>query len=376
MKVVFVCGCLEPGKDGVGDYVRRLSAELIRRGHYAGAIAFYDKLISHPMDYSQQSDDINVPVLRIPVATVNSQRLSLANTWITNFNPQWISLQYVPYSFHRKGVPFFLYKQLLHVGKSYNWHVMFHEIWIGKNRFSVKQAVYSWLQKRSIINLFRYIRPKVVHTHLPEYLNQLSKLSVPPKLLPLFSNIAVYNTNNLVNSPNVFRVGFFSQTQVEDCIIGFLERLKKLLEDRQITLEVLFIGGKNGKANVAATVLKDHSTLKEQISLTGFLEDVELSKALQTCDLGITSVYKHGLGKSGSVAAFIAHGVPVAAPRTHANYPPTQIGFGSNQLCSSIVVSGDLKMIEQARKNVIVAAKQIDITFISETFMSELIDAS
>jgi glycosyltransferase involved in cell wall biosynthesis len=376
MRIVFVCGCLEPGKDGVGDYVRRLSAELIRRGHYAGAIAFCDKLISHPMECCQHSDDINVPVLRIPEVILNRQRLSLANTWITNFNPQWISLQYVPYSFHQKGIPFFLYKQLLHIGKSHNWHVMFHETWIGKKRLSVKLAVYSWLQKRSIINLFKHIKPKVVHTHLPEYLNQLIKLGLPAKLLPLFSNIAVYNTNNVVNSSNVFRVGFFSQTQVDDCIITFLEQLKKLLEDHQIMLEVLFIGGKNGKANVAATVLNDLSTLKDQISLTGFLEDAELSMVLQTCDLGITSVYKHGLGKSGSVAAFIAHGVPVAAPRTHANYSPTQIGFGSNQLSLSIVSSADLNMIEQARKNVLAAAKQIDITFINEKFLSELIDAS
>ena len=32
MKIVFICGCLEPGKDGVGDYTRRLSAELIDHG--------------------------------------------------------------------------------------------------------------------------------------------------------------------------------------------------------------------------------------------------------------------------------------------------------------------------------------------------------
>ena len=30
MNLLFICGSLEPGKDGVGDYIRRLSSELLQ----------------------------------------------------------------------------------------------------------------------------------------------------------------------------------------------------------------------------------------------------------------------------------------------------------------------------------------------------------
>jgi hypothetical protein len=33
MKLLFITGCLEPGKDGVGDYTRELATECARRGH-------------------------------------------------------------------------------------------------------------------------------------------------------------------------------------------------------------------------------------------------------------------------------------------------------------------------------------------------------
>ena len=33
MKITFICGSLNPGQDGVGDYTRRLAAQLALDGH-------------------------------------------------------------------------------------------------------------------------------------------------------------------------------------------------------------------------------------------------------------------------------------------------------------------------------------------------------
>ena len=43
MKVVFVTSCLEPGRDGVGDYTRSLAEESTKLGHRAGLLALQDR---------------------------------------------------------------------------------------------------------------------------------------------------------------------------------------------------------------------------------------------------------------------------------------------------------------------------------------------
>ena len=42
MKIAFLCGSLEPGFDGVGDYVRMLASEVIVQGHQAVIVAIND----------------------------------------------------------------------------------------------------------------------------------------------------------------------------------------------------------------------------------------------------------------------------------------------------------------------------------------------
>jgi len=62
------------------------------------------------------------------------------------------------------------------------------------------------------------------------------------------------------------------------------------------------------------------------ISLGNLNED-EITYELQKIDLGISSVPHHTLGKSGSVMAFLSHGVPIAAPVIHYEYERFGIGI-------------------------------------------------
>ena len=43
MKILFFCGSAEPGKDGVGDYTRRLCGELLRIGHETQILSLFDR---------------------------------------------------------------------------------------------------------------------------------------------------------------------------------------------------------------------------------------------------------------------------------------------------------------------------------------------
>ena len=126
MKILFLCGSAEPGKDGVGDYTRRLCGELIRIGHQAQILSLFDKHSDTFISQIQVIENTDVLVNRIPIKLPYSKRLSFTNEIIQKFTPDWISLQYVPHSFNLKGLPFWLISFLKKVNIKHKWHVMFH----------------------------------------------------------------------------------------------------------------------------------------------------------------------------------------------------------------------------------------------------------
>lgn len=105
MKILFICGSLEPGCDGVGDYTRRLAGELIRQGNEVQIIALNDKNVT-AVTYQVQEDDItSITCLRLPQNISWNYRMNEAGVFSDAFNPGWLSLQYVPFAFQDKGLP-------------------------------------------------------------------------------------------------------------------------------------------------------------------------------------------------------------------------------------------------------------------------------
>lgn len=108
MEILFICGSAEIGNDGVGDYTRRLCGKLIRSGHQAQILSLCDHQAVSFTSEIQVVEDIAVTVHRIPIAAPNKERLIWLQHILREFEPDWISLQYVPYSFNPKGLPFWL----------------------------------------------------------------------------------------------------------------------------------------------------------------------------------------------------------------------------------------------------------------------------
>src|SRR6202040_1871929 len=166
----------------------------------------------------------------------------------------------------------------------------------------------------------------VIHTQLPKTYCDLKRIMPKIKKLPLFSNIEV--TGKPLNpETGILRIGMFIQAEASESIISFLTTLEKNAQEMHMQTEVLLIGGERAHMNVVGKILGNIRNLKNRISYTGFLLPEALSLALKSCSLGITVVPRHALGKSGSVAAFLAHGVPVAAPIIHHLQHPLEIGF-------------------------------------------------
>src|SRR5215207_4250355 len=99
MIISFICGSLEPGRDGVGDYCYRLATELTRAGHQASIIALNDPFISRLVQNNQVVDETSIKILRLPANLPSKQKNKIAKQFIDVTRPHWISLQFVPYSF-------------------------------------------------------------------------------------------------------------------------------------------------------------------------------------------------------------------------------------------------------------------------------------
>src|SRR5258706_1567416 len=367
MKIVFLCGCLEPGCDGVGDYTRRLAGEVVRQGHEAAIVSLNDHFVKDEIMGIQYSEEIELPVLRIPSAMTNKKRFERTKKFIDAFDPYWLSVQYVPYSFHLKGLPFSLNNLLGYLRQDKSVHIMFHELWVGDDD-SLKLKVYSLLQKLIIKQIKKKLNPDLVHTHLRDYYVKLKNLKFEVKPLPLFSNIDVKKNGVTDNAGNVSTVGAFSHITIHESISQFLQHLKETILMQGMSFEILLIGD-NDKLKKFGTTLENLNGFKNLIKYTGFSENEKVSHAIQTCSMGLTSVPTHALGKSGSVAAFLFHGIPVAAFSNDSN---GKEGFFSSNLCNSIIATPDLLSFNRAKTAAFASQEEIEIAGISERFLSDL----
>lgn len=368
MKILFICGSLEPGRDGVGDYVRMLGEELSRdTGVQVSAMAIHDPWVSAETCGDQNA---GFPVLRIPAALTPGRRLETALEYIGRFGPDWISVQYVPYSFHPRGLPLFLGRHLAGLTRNTRVHVMVHETWAGTGREIRPQRILaSGLQKILFRNLLDRLRPAVLHTHLPEYRQKLERLHHRALELPLFSNIRVAACRQ--TEPDRFIIGFFSQMACSPEILKFLDTLARKAVLAGIPAEVLLIGGRQCGTEEFFRFIRTMPYYRNRVTCTGFLSPKETSAAIRSCSVGITPVPRHALGKSGSVAAFLSHGIPVAAPHAFENRHGVP-GFFSAALQATILTEPDLDQLESARSALITARDEIRVREISLKFLKDL----
>lgn len=323
MKILFLCGSLEPGKDGVGDYTRRLSGALLRKGHDAQIISLCDKHVDAVVSETQEIEATQVSVHRIPRKTSYHKRVRITKEIIDKNKPDWISLQYVPNSFNPKGLPFWLLWFLKQFNGKYKRHIMFHEL-ARPGKSNLKKAIRT-VQLALLKQLVFKLEPNVVHTHIPYYLSILKKLKINAKPLPLFSNICKV-TYSIVERKDVFRVGLFSKIEATKNIAFLLKNLVRALANENKTLEIVLLGGSQTKLEKFIEKLKSYDIKAKTIAL-GFLSPNEVSMELQKLNLGISPVPVHVLGKSGSVAAFIANGVPLVVTESKTTLGLNKLGF-------------------------------------------------
>ena len=388
LAVTFICGSLEIGRDGVGDYTRRLCGEMIRTGHQASVVAINDRYLAGekesdtgnnrskrtatsglPDDLEiQMSDGTAVPVLRLSSRLTWSSRIRLTNRFIDQKAPDWLSLQFVPYAFHPRGIPLKLPARLLSIIRDRPLHVMFHELWVGqRSRIDVKHAFIAKAQKRLIRRLGGNVRK--AHSHLPEYVDALCGMGIATSALPLYSNIANRQPTSgkrIRRKDDRIAIAVFSHFELPQSLIEFIRELSFDCASSGRSLRLEFFGSIREPQR---SLWFDKVPDGVELFFHEWLPDDALSVALNNCQTGATGLSRHSLPKSGSVAAFIAHQLPIISPENAASDPRP---FREPLLNEVFVNHPKLACIRERVRSVKVAGEHISLSAIAKRFIKDL----
>ena len=323
--LLFLCGSAEVGRDGVGDYTRRLAASLLRQGVKVEMIATHDLHEGGIVAERQTDQGTPVPVLRIPAGSSAGERHSAIHAKVDAFRPDWISLQFVPYSFADNGLPWQFVSSLRRLARRAKFEVMFHELWLRhRPATDFKGRLIGMLQRTIILRMLDSLQPEVVHTHIPINRTTLERRSVTVRPLPLFANIGRLEgatAEGTQKDAGVYRVAFFSRMEAPPPVQRELSEIARWCSEEGTPLEIALLGG--GKAKVAAAAEHIRRVVPAaRVLPVGFLSAEAVSAWLATCDLALSPIPRHSLGKSGTVAAFLEHGLPVISPVVRVDSPP------------------------------------------------------
>ena len=369
MDVLFVCGSAEPGKDGVGDYTRRLCGKLLNAGHETRILALCDIQSNLFVREDQVVEGDVIVVYRIPVTSSMEQRLLWSKEILNEFQPDWISLQFVPYSFNPKGLPFWLPSFLKKLKGNYQLHIMFHELWIGMDlNPSFKSKCIGLLQKALVLKILKGKEKIVINTHTDLYQSKIADLGYNAQILPLFSNIIKNKESNIETTKD--------ESELKFCIFGsihygapvkkFISDLKQvLLTSKEIrALRFIFIGNSGIALEEWTKVLLAN---KINFEITGFVTDLEISNYLSNCQYGISTTPYLLNQKSGSLASMFDHNLPVLCVARSWNVK----GF-NQKVSSNLIKYENDKTIEGFLDGKFIPLKGSDLECVATKFLNGL----
>lgn len=320
MRIAFLHSCLEPGKDGVGDYTRQLAAESLRQGHQVCLVALNDPFVSGIREEES--------VFRLGRDKPWADRIQAAKAFLTRFGPNRVSLQFVCYGFHPKGLAFEIAGRLRELIGETPCQLMFHELWIGAERgAAIKARLVGALQRHAVLRLIGLLRPNVVHTTNPVYKHLLNARGVPARELPLFGLIPIEPDGSAdwvdaqlqsTRADWIFGIfGALHPVWPPEPLLSLLEEAGRLHRRRIVVTGIGRIGPGQSLWESLAARYGDRFGFVH----FGQRSPAEVSQFLQRIDFGIATTPWSIIGKSASVSTMLDHGVPVIVNRDELRFP-------------------------------------------------------
>lgn len=316
MQILFITPSYEPGKDGVGDYTRRLVAAINRTENgsiHSKVIAWNDPFVS---SITETNDS-----LRLPSWLKEEEKAKAAKRTIEAFNADWISLQWVPYGYHPKGLFLRQISSLKQAVAHHPLQLMVHETWIGaKIESTPKERLIGSLQRHLFKQLVTQLQPKVIHTQAMAYQYLLQQAGIHADLLPLFSNIIPTNPVRPKRSDSEIRVGFFGAIHPETNLDPLLPELIELGQQLSKPIRLLQAGRLNPGGVERFESWREQWADQIRFEALGEMDSPGISNYLYSLDLGLSTNPFTLTDKSGSVAAMLEHQLPVINLRHDVNF--------------------------------------------------------
>lgn len=329
MNIIFISGILEPERSGVGDYTRWLAKACNDMGHTCRLLAIDDPYLK---DSSKEELQFGIPTLRLKNTFGSDKQIRTAKKFIQDNRPDWISLQFVPYTFHPKGLVYKLPKQWLRLSCTAKLQIMFHEIWVGceGKQALFKSKLWRLPQKFFIKRFLNICQPACIHTQAPLYQHQLQNAGYEAKTLSLFSNIEPTTTNanawlfdllesqgidiNSGNRDKFWIAGIFGTLHPHWPHQPLFDYLEKAAEDNDKQVIILGVGHMGISAK-DWQILAQSTPSRVTCVQTGRLEDSRVAEIFQSLDVGIATSQLSLIPKSCSVISMLENGVPVIVNR-------------------------------------------------------------
>ncbi|MBY0425346.1 MAG: hypothetical protein K2Q22_06900 [Cytophagales bacterium] len=323
MKILFVCGSLEEGKDGVGDYVRKLSERLASKNIECVSIALNDKETSEFFVNEGSIPEFKTSrYFKIHKLIPDKKKGFFLHKLIHFYSPDVISIQLVIYGIHRRGWLFSFNRHIAPKIHGHVVHLMWHELWIGQLRTSsLMHRLEGFLQRKFIIDFISIVNPSLHHTSIPFYQALLERIGIKSQILPLFSNFSLERDPDFRLSDAIEEYGLEGEKLICVCFGNIFSDFPFdhwLLEAREWNLssnrKIIFCSiGKQGGSSVIwdSWVKKTKGLDWIELKALGPKSPKEIQSAFSQSDVGICLTPLEGWGKSGSVAAMIENGLTV-----------------------------------------------------------------
>lgn len=314
MKVTIICSSLEPAQDGVGDYSRLLAESAQHLGHSIQLISINDHVNSSE---SQPYGSLH----RFSGDYSDAQIAAKITNEIDQWTPDCVSLQFVPFGFHPKGIISKLIPFISTIRKNRTLNIMMHELWIRNEEATpLKHRLLGLLQKRQITRALRTWSPDTIHTSNHHYQNLLKASGHTSQLLPLYGNIpiapapdkaALLEALNLQIAPTDKIVLFpFSQHERWEPIT-LLDRLQEISKKEQANLALIQIGRSPTLKLHWPQIAEYANSVGWKCAILGEQSDTRISELMQISDGGISAGSALIARKSGAVLSMLEHGLPV-----------------------------------------------------------------
>jgi hypothetical protein len=314
IKVLFLTGSLEATKNGVADFIYALADNLLCKGISCACLAIHDPYIK-PAEPSlvHHSKHHDIDVIRISAGHPWQLKAKLLKAQLDILKPNYVSIHYVPYAYNAKGLPFKLLTSLLPLRHQYKWEITAHELWVDPSS-SLRNRVLSKLQQFILLRLFSSLDPVAVHVTNHQYQSALAKYSANVRVLPLFSAIPLRPLSlPTKRSGSEWIFVFFGSINRDWRPDQLLEQIEVARQVHGIqSCRFISVGNIGDYGSKLWDSFQDLSFPAFEFLRLGLLTAEDVSEQLQLADFGICVVAPSLLiEKSSSVAAMLAHGLPV-----------------------------------------------------------------